>query len=300
MTYELCRSNFIKLSPKVGEVLYYNLLKTVISFSQDISYLDDSLPFALFIVVTQIFRLISQMFLLFITQASLVICGPPLFIVLYFLQKFYLHESRQIRFLDLESRAAVYTSFLETLEGISAIRALGWQSHSVDQNIAHLDVSQTPHYMMKVIQLWLTLVLDLLVTGLAVMVISLAVALRSSTTGGQIGLALSVVMVIAQLLSLETSLGAVARIKTLEATLQPEDKENEDFEPSEEWPKQGSIEFRDVTASYNITHRLDTIQDTDLIIVLDKGTLVEAGAPEDLLTKRTDVLKGEKAWFREL
>ncbi|KAK9772774.1 putative ABC transporter [Seiridium cardinale] len=269
-------TNFVKLNPKAGEVIHYKLLRTIMRaplsyfattetgnvvnrFSQDISYLDERLPMALLIVVMQTFRLISPMILLFLTQAVLTISAPPLLVVLYFLQKLYLHESRQIRFLDLESRAAVYSNFLETLEGVSAIRAFGWQSSSVDQNVERLDVSQGPHYLMKMIQLWLAVVLDLLVAGLAVMVVSLAVILRSSTTGGQIGLALNLVITISTTLvrlleqwtSLETSLGAVARIKTLEATLLPEDKEDEDSEPPVGWPKQGSIEFRDVTASYN-------------------------------------------------
>ncbi|KAK6073198.1 ATP-binding cassette containing protein [Seiridium cupressi] len=256
-------TNLVKLNPKAGEVIHYKLLRTIMRaplsyfattetgnvvnrFSQDIGYLNERLPMALLIVVMQTFRLISPMILLFLTQAVLAISAPPLLVVLYFLQKLYLHESRQIRFLDLESRAAVYSNFLETLEGVSAIRAFGWQSSSVDQNVERLD-------------LWLTVVLDLLVAGLAVMVVSLAVILRSSTTGGQIGLALNLVITISTTLvrlleqwtSLETCLGAVARIKTLEATLLPEDTENEDSEPPAGWPKQGSIEFRDVTASYN-------------------------------------------------
>ncbi|KAK6065312.1 hypothetical protein SCUP515_11294 [Seiridium cupressi] len=256
-------TNLVKLNPKAGEVIHYKLLRTIMRaplsyfattetgnvvnrFSQDIGYLDERLPMALLIVVMQTFRLISPMILLFLTQAVLAISAPPLLVVLYFLQKLYLHESRQIRFLDLESRAAVYSNFLETLEGVSAIRAFGWQSSSVDQNVERLD-------------LWLTVILDLLVAGLAVMVVSLAVILRSSTTGGQIGLALNLVITISTTLvrlleqwtSLETCLGAVARIKTLEATLLPEDTENEDSEPPAGWSKQGSIEFRDVTASYN-------------------------------------------------
>lgn len=47
---------------------------------------------------------------------------------------------------------------------------------------------------MTMIQLWLILVLDFLVAGIALVVISLAVGLRSTTTGGQIGVSLNVVM----------------------------------------------------------------------------------------------------------
>ncbi|KAJ9161576.1 hypothetical protein NKR19_g2150 [Coniochaeta hoffmannii] len=55
---------------------------------------------------------------------------------------------------------------------------------------------------------------------------------------------------VALALTLETSLEAVSRIKTLEETLLPEDMEGEAL-PSAEWPESGAIEFRDVVASYN-------------------------------------------------
>lgn len=144
------------------------------------------------------------------------------------------------------------------LEGISHIRAFGWQSQSIDQNIKNLGISQGPNYIMHAIQQWLTLVLELLVAGLAVLVVSLAIAFKASTTGGQIGIALNVILTISTTLvyllmswtQLETSLGAISRIKTLEETLLPEDREGEDSEPSLEWPEKGAIEFQEVVAAY--------------------------------------------------
>jgi ATP-binding cassette subfamily C (CFTR/MRP) protein 1 len=144
------------------------------------------------------------------------------------------------------------------LEGISHIRAFGWQSQSIDQNIKNLDISQRANYIMHNIQQWLALVLELLVAGLAVLVVSLAIVFRASTTGGQIGIALNVILTISNTLvyllmswtQLETSLGAVSRIKTLGETLLPEDREGEDSEPSLEWPDKGAIEFQEVVAAY--------------------------------------------------
>ncbi|RFU34159.1 hypothetical protein B7463_g2169, partial [Scytalidium lignicola] len=269
-------ATLILIAPKSGEVLHQRLLKIIMGaplsyftvtdtgvtlnrFSQDISYVDQSLPINLMSSSFQFFKLISQLVLLFLTQAFIAINTPFLFLVLYFLQKLYLHTSRQVRFLDIELRAEVLSNFLETVEGISHIRAFGWQSQSIDQNIKKLDVSQGPNYIMHAIQQWLTLVLDMLVAGLAVLVVSLAIAFKASTTGGQIGIALNVILTISSTLvrlleswtQLETSLGAISRIKTLEETLLPEDKESEDFEPSPEWPDKGAIEFREVVAAYN-------------------------------------------------
>ena len=49
---------------------------------------------------------------------------------------------------------------------------------------------------------------------------------------------------------LESSLGAVSRIRTLGETLLPQDKESEDSEQSPEWPDKGAIEFQEVVAAY--------------------------------------------------
>lgn len=144
------------------------------------------------------------------------------------------------------------------LEGIFHIRAFGWQSQFIDQNIKNLDVSQGPNCMLHSTQQWLTLVLDMLVAGLSVLGISLAIAFKASTTGGQIGIALNVILTISNNLTrvlgswtqLETSLGVISRIKTLEENLLLEDKECEDSEPSPEWPDKGAIEFKEVVVAY--------------------------------------------------
>ncbi|KAE9374390.1 putative multidrug resistance protein [Stipitochalara longipes BDJ] len=269
-------AKFIYIAPKAGEVLHKRLLNIIMRaplsyfaitdtgvtlnrFSQDMTYVDQTLPFNLMAACRQLFKLIAQLVLLFLTQAFIAVGAPFLFLFLYILQKLYMHTSRQIRFLDIELRADVLSNFLETLEGISHIRALGWQAQAIDQNIKSLDVSQGPNYIMYAIQQWLTLVLDMLVAGLAVLVISLAIAFKASTSAGQIGIALNVILTISQGLvwlmmtwtQLEISLGAISRIKTLEETLLPEDKDGEDSETSPEWPSKGSIEFKDVVAAYN-------------------------------------------------
>jgi ATP-binding cassette, subfamily C (CFTR/MRP), member 1 len=48
----------------------------------------------------------------------------------------------------------------------------------------------------------------------------------------------------------ETSLGAIARVKNFEETTPTEDKLEELDIPPSSWPESGKIEFRDVTASY--------------------------------------------------
>lgn len=49
---------------------------------------------------------------------------------------------------------------------------------------------------------------------------------------------------------LETSLGAIARLKNFEEETISEDKEVESFVPTKDWPSRGAIELKNVSASY--------------------------------------------------
>lgn len=97
------------------------------------------------------------------------------------------------------------------------IRAFGWQKEVEDINIRSLDESQKPFYILLCLQQWLGLVLDLMVAALATGLIALAVLVKGTTTGAQIGMALNIVLVangtllslVASWTDLETSLGAM-------------------------------------------------------------------------------------------
>ena len=186
------------------------------------------------------------------------VCIPICAVTVYWLQRFYLRTSRQLRFLDLESRSPLYSHFLETLEGLATLRAFGWQEKFQETNTKLLDTTQRPFYLMYCIQCWLNLVLDLLVAAVGVVVIALAVLLPHMTSAGTIGLALNNVLGFNQALAvlidswtqLETSLGAIARLKNLEQTVKPEYQEGEDTTPPDTWPEHGAIELKDISASY--------------------------------------------------
>ena len=54
-----------------------------------------------------------------------------------------------------------------------------------------------------------------------------------------------------------------------------------------------------------IAHRLDTIRDADLVVVLSHGEVVEVGPPAELLQKQIptaggDEAGGDRAWFKEM
>lgn len=138
------------------------------------------------------------------------------------------------------------------------MRAFGWQKDAIQDNASRLDYSQRPEFCLLCLQRWLNIVLDLVAAAIATLVIAIAVSLREQTTGGQVGVALNIVLLVNTTLlrlveswtTLEISLGAISRLKVLETTTPAETKNGERLEPPGGWPYKGRIELTNITAAY--------------------------------------------------
>ena len=148
------------------------------------------------------------------------------------------------RLASLETKAPLYSHFIESLSGLATLRAFGWSEAAINKNFQLLDISQKPFYLLLCVQRWLTLVLDIVVAVVAVLLISIAVILRSRINPGLLGVALVNVMNLSTSLTnlvnfwtlLETSLGAVGRIKDFTENTISENLPGEDQTPPPEWP----------------------------------------------------------------
>ena len=132
----------------------------------------------------------------------------------------------------------------------------GFLPDDVQKNARLLNYSQRPAYLLIMIQQWLILVLDLVVMVMAAVLTTLAVRMHSNS--GFTGASLVTLMNFGESLSgivlwytrLETSIGAIGRLKTFNESVKPEDREEEDIIPPEQWPQSGVIELKGVSATY--------------------------------------------------
>jgi len=179
-------------------------------------------------------------------------------IALYFLARYYLRTSRQIRYLDLEAKTPLFTLFTEVIDGLTTIRAFGWKQSLLEDNFKLLDKSQKPYYLLFCIQRWLTVVLDLFIAAIAIILVAFAVEFRNTTTQGAIGVAMISILSLNTELSelvnnwadLETSLGAIARLRSFLKDTPKEDEPGKDRIVSKDWPSKGLIELKNVSAAY--------------------------------------------------
>lgn len=266
---------FVIMIPRSAVYLHGKLLETVQNaplsfftstdtgqivnrFSQDLGAIDMELPVAGLILANNLYMAIIQAILICVSTSYFAAVLPFVIFATYVLQKFYLRTSRQIRLMDLEAKAPLYTNFLETLSGLVTIRAFGWAKDMESRNMALLDASQRPFYLLYCIQRWLTLVVDLLVAGLAVVLVALIVRFRDRADAGFVGVALINVMsfnttlsvVIQHWTAIETSLGAISRIQSFVRSTSSENLPQESQEVSPEWPAKGGIVIRDISAFY--------------------------------------------------
>ncbi|KAJ0117931.1 multidrug resistance-like protein [Diaporthe amygdali] len=227
-------------------------------FSQDIGIIDRSLPLALLVTIANLLSTIGIAALIASSTGYIAISFPFLVAVFVYIQRGYLRTSRQLRLLDLEQKAPVYTQFLETLSGLLTIRAFGWAKSVLELNHDLVDKSQQPFYLLLMVQQWLTLVLNLVTAALAVLIVGLAVRLRDSVSVGLTAVSLIQLINLAENLkiliqfwtSLETSIGAVARIKNFSEETPDERLPGENQQPPQNWPENGKIEIRDLSVSY--------------------------------------------------
>lgn len=269
------RSLFIKIVPRSGFRLHSRLLSVVFAaplgffantdagvilnrFSQDMTIVDTQLPIAVLQLAYTVFGILWSAALIVYGAYYLGAFIPPVAVIVYGIQKFYLRTSRQLRLLDLEMKSPLFTHFTETQEGLVTIRAFQWQRMYLASFLQKLDASQRPYYLLFMIQQWLAFSLAMLVAGIAVMLVAFATQLKNQTSGAAVGIALlnvidfsnTLASMISHWTQLETAIGAIARLKQLEADVISEDVSTESHVPPKSWPTSGAVVYKNVSGGY--------------------------------------------------
>ncbi|KAJ0278979.1 hypothetical protein COL940_006953 [Colletotrichum noveboracense] len=201
--------------------------------------------------------ILAKVIILVVFSQYLGVTLPFLCAILYFLQRFYLQTSRQVRLLGIEAKAPLYTHFSESVAGVATIRAFRWQEQYQERNYEHVDESQRPSYTQGCIQAWLTFVLNLIVAVLAVILVVIVVTWHHKFSAGSVGVSLVMIIgfseVLARLIQswtkLESSIGAVARVRRFVSDTETESAAGR-WTPPVNWPQTGAVTFSDVVASY--------------------------------------------------
>ncbi|EIW55759.1 multidrug resistance-associated ABC transporter [Trametes versicolor FP-101664 SS1] len=195
--------------------------------------------------------------LVFYTFPYLGIIFVPLMTLYYIAAVYYRRSSVEAKRLDSLLRSALYSSYSETLTGLSTVRAYRSQDRFIRKSEDGLDLENRAYYMTIAIQRWLGVRLDILGNILILGICLFAAGFRSSVDPSKIGVVLSYTLSITQTFSLlvstyaqnEQNFNAVERILYY-TELPNEGAATTPNDPPPTWPHSGEIAFKDVEMAY--------------------------------------------------
>uniref|UniRef100_A0A8H8CHK1 Metal resistance protein YCF1 n=1 Tax=Psilocybe cubensis TaxID=181762 RepID=A0A8H8CHK1_PSICU len=192
---------------------------------------------------------------------------PPFLIALFPLgwfylrvMKYYLATSRELKRIDAVTRSPIFAWFSESLAGLSTIRAFHQQSVFIGINQKRIDHNQICYLPSISVNRWLAVRLEFVGAMIILIVACLAVSalITTGVDAGLVGLVLSYALnttsslnwVVRSASEVEQNIVSVERILH-QTNIEPEaPQELPDAKPSDEWPSEGSIEFRNYSTRY--------------------------------------------------
>ncbi|XP_014222082.1 multidrug resistance-associated protein 1 isoform X9 [Trichogramma pretiosum] len=227
-------------------------------FGKDVDIVDNVLPpnirAWLFCLVTVIATLVVISYSTPIFIAVIL----PIGLIYYFIQRFYVATSRQLKRLESVSRSPIYSHFGESVTGAQTIRAYGVQDRFIKESESRVDFNQVCYYPSIIANRWLAIRLEMVGNFIIFFAALFAVLDKQEMSSGLVGLSISYALQITQTLNwlvrmtsdVETNIVAVERIKEYGETPQEAAWNKPENDPDKDWPVQGSVEFHDFKVRY--------------------------------------------------
>ncbi|CAH0555481.1 unnamed protein product [Brassicogethes aeneus] len=226
-------------------------------FSNDVNGVDLRLPGAFNVVFSNIIKVIGTLVVISYTTPLFILVIIPIGLLYYFIQRFYVATSRQLKRLESVSRSPIYSHFGESITGAQAIRAFGQEDRFITESERKVDNNQVCYYPSIISNRWLAVRLEM-IGNLIILFAALFAVLGKDNVPGMVGLSLTYALQITQTLNwlvrmtsdVETNIVAVERIKEYGEAPQEAAWEIPDKNPSTQWPEAGTVEFRNYGVRY--------------------------------------------------
>ncbi|KAJ9591217.1 hypothetical protein L9F63_002223, partial [Diploptera punctata] len=244
-----CPMAFFDVTP-VGRVLN--------RFSKDIDIMDNRLPMIFKIWIARFFGVIATLVVISYSTPIFILVIVPIGIIYYFIQRFYVATSRQLKRLESVSRSPIYSHFGESITGAPTIRAYSVQNRFINESEGKVDFNQVCYYPSIIANRWLAVRLEMVGNLIIFFSALFAVLGRETLSPGLVGLSVSYALQITQTLNwlvrmtsdVETNIVAVERIKEYGETKQEAPWEIERTTPNESWPENGEVVFKNYQVRY--------------------------------------------------
>ncbi|NXG69236.1 MRP3 protein, partial [Baryphthengus martii] len=227
-------------------------------FSKDIYVIDEVIPPTILMFLGTFFTSLSTMIVIIASTPLFAVVIVPLAILYFFVQRFYIATSRQLKRLESVSRSPIYSHFSETVSGASVIRAYRRVKSFIDISDLKMDENHKSYYPGIVSNRWLGVRVEFVGNCIVLFAALFAVIGKNSLNAGLVGLSVSYALQVTLSLNwmvrmtsdLETNIVAVERIKEYSETETEAPWVIEGKSPPEDWPSKGELEFVNYSVRY--------------------------------------------------
>ena len=118
----------------------------------------------------------------------------PLFVVYFFIQRYYIKSSRQLKRLESISKSPIFSHFSESVVGMSTIRAYSQSNRFVQENMDKVSTNVQCNYYNFCSNRWLGVRIETLGNVIIFFAALFAILNRETLTTGKAGLSISYAM----------------------------------------------------------------------------------------------------------
>uniref|UniRef100_A0A4W3JBU9 ATP-binding cassette, sub-family C (CFTR/MRP), member 3 n=1 Tax=Callorhinchus milii TaxID=7868 RepID=A0A4W3JBU9_CALMI len=245
-------------------------------FGKDLDGIDVTIPEGVGLWMQTFWYTLSVFIICSILTPIFLLITLPILLVFWWVQRFYVATSRQLKRLESVSRSPVYSHFSETISGSSVVRAYGRGASFIHMSDVKVDTNQKSYFPGIVANRWLGIRIEFIGNCIVLFAALFAVIGRDHLKPGIVGLSVSYALQVTMSLNwmvrmtsdLESNIVAVERIKEYSETVNEAPWVIDDKRPDPDWPQTGSVEFR----GYSVRYRegLDLVL-RDLHLTIDGG-----------------------------
>lgn len=264
----------IEASRKLHDMMVYAIFRSPMSFfettpagrilnrfSSDIYRVDEVLARTFNMLFVNTARSIFTLIVISLSTPEFIVVIIPMAALYYWIQRYYLRTSRELKRLDSVSRSPIYAHFQESLSGLATIRAYRHQQRFIQENEIRVDTNLRAYFPSINANRWLAIRLEFIgsviifsAAGFSI----ISVIIGRELSDGMVGLAMSYALQITQSLNwivrqsveVETNIVSVERI--LEYGRLPSEAPEiiHRNRPPNSWPTAGSVQFENYSTRY--------------------------------------------------
>ncbi|KAH7104385.1 cadmium ion transporter [Auriculariales sp. MPI-PUGE-AT-0066] len=227
--------------------------RIVSRLTKDVAALDSQLWNLFDSFFSTAFSVFGTIALVFYTFPYLGIIFVPLYFLYEFFLAFYRRTSVEVKRLDSVLRSYLYSSYIETMDGISTVRATRQEKRFIDNTEDAMDIQNRASFAQFSILTWLTIRLNLCGNVLIFGIALFGVGYRLSVDPSKVGVVLTYTLsteIVTSFAAVEQGMNSAERMIAY-GDLPQEGASIPDQKPApSNWPTAGTVEFKNVTMAY--------------------------------------------------